>query len=162
MSVVTSDAFRRAMASFAASVTVVTTIDAAGRHHGVTVTAFSSLSLEPPLCLVCIDKGASVSRAFREGAHFAVNVLASDQEALSVRFSGPDGARFAGVRWRAGDVSGCALIDGSIATAECALKDVLPGGDHDILVGMVRATSSREGAPLVYFRGGYADLTPRS
>ena len=162
MSGVSSDAFRRAMASFAASVTVVTTVDGAGRRHGMTATAFSSLSLDPPLCLVCIDKAASVLPAFRQSPHFAVSILASDQEALSIRFAAAEGDRFHGVRWRAGEATGCPLIDASIATVECTLKEVLPGGDHDILVGLVLATSAREGAPLVYFRGGYADLVPRT
>lgn len=157
-----SDAFRRAMASFAASVTVVTTVDGAGRNHGMTATAFSSLSLDPPLCLVCIDKGASVLPAFRESAHFAVNILASDQEALSTRFAGPDRDRFEGVRWRRGAIAGCPLIAGAIATVECLRREVLPGGDHDILVGLVAAATVADGAPLVYFRGGYADLVPRT
>lgn len=161
MTGVSPDAFRRAMASFAASVTVVTCVDGRGRHHGMTATAFSSVSLEPPLCLVCIDKGASVLPAFRESGHFAVNMLASDQEDLSIRFAGPDDARFDGVGWRAG-ASGCALIAGAIATVECRLTEVVSGGDHDILLGLVVSTAIGEGAPLLYFRGGYADIVPRS
>jgi flavin reductase (DIM6/NTAB) family NADH-FMN oxidoreductase RutF len=158
MTDVSKDDFKKVMASFAASVTVVTTVDDAGKLVGLTATAFSSLSMEPPLCLVCVDKRGASHDAIEANRRFAVSILASEQTELSNRFASRREDKFDGVAWRAGASTGCPLLDGAIATMECELIDVLPGGDHSIFVGKLVSTSVSEGAPLLYFRGGYRTL----
>src|SRR5438445_80460 len=103
---VTAEQFKAAMGSFAAGVTIVTTIDAAGVPSALTATAFSSVSMKPPQCLVCIDKRARTYQPLLLKGHFAVNILKDNQQALSARFAAPVLDRFAGVRWRPGDVTG--------------------------------------------------------
>jgi flavin reductase (DIM6/NTAB) family NADH-FMN oxidoreductase RutF len=148
--------FRRALGHFAAGVTVVTTKHE-GKHAGITVTAFSSLSLEPPLVLVCIDKRARMHDRLPVGGAFAVNMLAEDQEIVSRHFASSKGDPFQEVGFHEG-ASGAPLLAGAIAIVECKVVDRLPGGDHTIIVGEVEATHVREGKPLLYFRGGYAQL----
>jgi flavin reductase (DIM6/NTAB) family NADH-FMN oxidoreductase RutF len=149
--------FRRTLGHFASAVTVVTAKLKNGHLAGITVTAFSSLSLDPPLVLVCIDKRARIHDHLAAAEHFAVNILGEEQETVSRRFasSGPDQFREIGYSEGA---QGVPLIHDTIATIECRTVDRLPGGDHTIIVGQVEATSVREGKPLVYFRGGYSRL----
>jgi flavin reductase (DIM6/NTAB) family NADH-FMN oxidoreductase RutF len=126
--------------------------------RGMTVSAFSSLSLDPPLCLICIDRVASLHGHLREGGHFAVNVLAEDQEAVSRRFASTEWRdRFQGVSTRDG-VTGAPLIAGAVATIECRVVSAYPGGDHTIFVGEVVSATTSEGGPLLYYRGRYANL----
>jgi flavin reductase (DIM6/NTAB) family NADH-FMN oxidoreductase RutF len=152
------DLFRAVLGRFASGVTIVTTCDSTGRDHGMTVSAFSSLSLSPPLVLVCIDHGASVWPAFEQATHFAINILASEQEALSRRFASRDGERFDGVGFTRG-ASGVALLDDTLAAVECSVVSRIPQGDHSILVGSVEHGTARDLQPLLYYRGGYASLT---
>jgi flavin reductase (DIM6/NTAB) family NADH-FMN oxidoreductase RutF len=152
------DLFRAVLGRFASGVTIVTTVDADGIDHGMTVSAFSSLSLDPPLVLVCIDHKASVWPAFERATHFAINILGSQQEALSRRFSSRDGERFEGVGFTRG-TTGVALLDDTLAAVECTVTARLPHGDHSILVGSVDGGSARDLQPLLYFRGGYASLS---
>lgn len=152
------DLFRAVLGRFASGVTIVTTIDGEGRDHGMTVSAFSSLSLDPPLVLVCIDHDASVWPAFEHAEHFAINILGSQQEALSRRFSSRDGDRFAGVGFTRA-ASGVALLDDTLAAVECVVTARVPHGDHSILVGSVESGTARDLQPLLYYRGGYASLT---
>lgn len=149
--------FRRALGHFAASVTVVTSKLADDELGGLTVTAFSSLSLDPPLVLVCIDKRARIHDRLKKGGNFAVNFLAEDQEVVSRRFasSEPDPFRETGYSLGA---TGAPVLHGAIAAVECRIVNLLPGGDHTIVVGEVEATEVREGKPLMYFRGGYGLL----
>lgn len=152
------DLFRAVLGRFASGVTIVTTTDAEGRDQGMTVSAFSSLSLEPPLVLVCIDHHASAWPAFECAEHFAINILGSQQEALSRRFSSRDGDRFEGVGFTRGS-SGVALLDDTLAAVECRVTARMPHGDHSILVGSVEHGAARDLQPLLYYRGGYASLT---
>jgi flavin reductase (DIM6/NTAB) family NADH-FMN oxidoreductase RutF len=152
------DLFRAVLGRFASGVTIVTTVDAEGRDHGMTVSAFSSLSLDPPLVLVCIDHGASVWPAFSRAEHFAINILGSQQEALSRRFASRDGDRFEGVGFTRA-ASGVALLDDTLASVECTVTACVPHGDHSILVGSVESGLTRDLQPLLYYRGGYASLT---
>jgi flavin reductase (DIM6/NTAB) family NADH-FMN oxidoreductase RutF len=152
------DLFRAVLGRFASGVTIVTTVDADGIDHGMTVSAFSSLSLDPPLVLVCIDHKASVWPAFERATHFAINILGSQQEALSRRFSSRDGERFEGVGFTRG-TTGVALLDDTLAAVECTVTARLPHGDHSILVGSVDGGSARDLQPLLYYRGGYASLS---
>ncbi len=115
---VSKEEFRSALGRFASGVTVVSIKGKDNRPHGITVSAFSSVSLEPPLILVCIDKRASLHDHLSEGAHFAVNILAEDQELISRRFASRDEDRFAGTGYKEG-ATGAPLIDGALAHIEC-------------------------------------------
>jgi flavin reductase (DIM6/NTAB) family NADH-FMN oxidoreductase RutF len=152
------DLFRAVLGRFASGVTIVTTQDADGRDQGMTVSAFSSLSLDPPLVLVCIDHGASLWPVLRYAQHFAINILASSQEALSRRFSSKEGDRFEGVGFSRGS-SGVALLDDTLASVECTVSSRVEQGDHTILIGTVDFGVARDLQPLLYYRGGYASLT---
>ena len=149
--------FRRALGHFASGVTVVTSSGEDNKPQGITVSAFTSVSLEPPLILVCIDKRASLHDQLAEGSHFAVNILGDDQELISRRFASKEKDRFEGTGFTYG-VTGAPLLTGSIATVECRVVHAYPGGDHTIFVGEVEATEVNEGKPLAYFRGGYSLL----
>ena len=153
-----TDLFRAVLGRFASGVTIVTTVDGTGRDHGMTVSAFSSLSLDPPLVLVCIDHTASVWPAFAASEHFAVNILSAGQEALSRRFASREGDRFDGVGFTRG-TGGVALLDETLAALECTTTARIPQGDHTIIVGTVDAGTVRDLQPLLYYRGGYASLT---
>jgi flavin reductase (DIM6/NTAB) family NADH-FMN oxidoreductase RutF len=149
--------FRRALGHFASAVTVVTTKLADGTPAGITVTAFSSLSLEPPLVLVCIDHRARLHDHLPTEGYFAVNILAEDQETVSRRFASSDPDQFRDIGFTTG-ATGSPLVKDAVAAIECRIVDRLPGGDHTIIVGEVEAANIREGKPLLYFRGGYAAL----
>jgi flavin reductase (DIM6/NTAB) family NADH-FMN oxidoreductase RutF len=158
---VTAEDFKRAMASFAAGVTVVTTIDGERAPHALTATAFSSLSKTPPLCLVCVDRQARAHAPLLATRRFAINFLRAGQVALSERFADPNmDQKFGGVDWFEGAATGCPILAGALCSIECELREVHAGGDHDILVGGLLAVSVHEGAPLIYFRGAYATLGP--
>ena len=153
-----TDLFRAVLGRFASGVTIVTTVDADGRDHGMTVSAFSSLSLNPPLVLVCLDHAASVWPAFAEAKHFAINILSATQEALSRRFASRDGDRFDGVGFTRGNHN-VALLDDTLAAVECTVIARVAQGDHTILIGSVDAGAARDLQPLLYYRGGYASLS---
>jgi 4-nitrophenol 2-monooxygenase / 4-nitrocatechol 4-monooxygenase, reductase component len=149
--------FRAALGHFASSVNVVTTRLADGQLAGITVTAFCSVSLQPPLVLICIDKRARLHDALAAGQPFAVNMLAADQEVISRRFASSDPNQFAGIGYTTGN-DGTPWLDEALAVVECRFVEQYPGGDHTIIVGQVEATRIRESKPLLYFRGGYAQL----
>ena len=151
------DSFRAVLGRFASGVTIVTARDAGGRDAGMTVSAFCSLSLEPPLVLVCIAHDASLHDLLAPGTPFGVNILAAGQEALSRRFSGPDPNRFEGVGFARGRME-VALLDDALAHLECRVAARHPGGDHTICVGQVETATVRPDRPLLYYRGGYAQL----
>jgi flavin reductase (DIM6/NTAB) family NADH-FMN oxidoreductase RutF len=123
----------------------------------MTVSAFSSLSLEPPLVLICIDNAATMAPQIATADHFAVNVLTSAQEELSRRFAGQMDDRFAGVGYVEGE-SGCAILKDVLAWIECRIVDRHAAGDHVIIVGEVQAAKALEGTPLIYYRSGYATI----
>ncbi|MCS6804354.1 MAG: flavin reductase family protein [Acidobacteriota bacterium] len=154
---ISKDEFRQSLSRFASGVTVVTTRDADGCPRGMTVSAFCSLSLEPPLVLICIDKTAESHPAFSQSGVFAVNVLADNQEFLSRQFSTAVEDRFAGIAYHAG-LDGVPVLDGALANLQCRLVHSYDGGDHTIFVGQIEATTVREGNPLLYFRGRYRQL----
>jgi 3-hydroxy-9,10-secoandrosta-1,3,5(10)-triene-9,17-dione monooxygenase reductase component len=161
MATVTVDQFRAAMGSFAAGVTVVTTVDAHGTPFGLTATAFSSVSREPPLCLVCVSHAAEAYPVIVRTKHFAVNFLSADQEALSARFATHGLDKFDGVEYRPGAAAGCPLLDGTLGSVECRVQSAGDAGDHSVFVAVIEHVSVASGDPLVYFRGRYADLTQR-
>ncbi len=148
--------FRTALSRFASGVTVVTTRDAEARPLGITVSAFSSLSLEPPLVLVCIERNAYVHDAFQTSGVFIVNILSAEQEQLSRLFASREPDKFAGLGYSKGLDDAPVLAD-VLATIECRVQQAHEGGDHTILVGAVEHTHIRDDAqPLLYYRGGYA------
>lgn len=152
-------AFRASLSRFASGVTVLTTRTPDGQDLGMTATAFSSLSLDPPLVLVCIDRVASIAPALEQAEHLAVHVLGADQESLSRRFAQKDGDRFAGLDVTRG-AGGVALLPGALVRLECRIVERLPGGDHVIVVAEVLGAEVADGDPLLYFRGRYARLAP--
>ena len=150
--------FRTALSRFASGVTVVTTRDADARPLGLTVSAFCSVSLTPPLVLVCIERTAHAHVAFQTSGVFVVNFLAADQEHLSRLFASREPDKFAGLGYSAG-LDGAPVLTDALAALECRVRHAYEGGDHTIFVGEVEHTTLREGAqPLVYYRGGYASL----
>ena len=151
------DLFRSVLGRFASGVTIVTTRDAEERDHGMTVSAFCSVSLEPPLVLVCIGHDATMHPLVGKVEHFAINILRHDQEALSRRFASKDLQRFDGIGFARGE-SGVALLDGVLGWLECRTEVRHDAGDHTILIGRVEAAHAGEGRPLLYYRGGYAQL----
>lgn len=148
------------MGSFASGVTLVTTRDAEGNPSGLTVSAFSSVSLTPALCLVCIDnRGKSLAAILASGV-FGVSMLRSGQEAISNRFASRVEDRFAEGTYFDGPRTGVPLLEGALATIECELVQAVEAGDHHILVGALCSTSVDPSAtPLVYWRGGYRGVT---
>jgi flavin reductase (DIM6/NTAB) family NADH-FMN oxidoreductase RutF len=152
------DTFRSVLGRFASGVTVLTTVDAAGRDHGMTVSAFCSLSLDPPLVLACIDRTATMHDGLPLGAPLVINILSAGQEALSRRFAAGDPPnRFDGVGYTRGAV-GAAVLDDVLAWLECRVHARHPGGDHTIVVAQVEAAGTRQERPLLYYRSGYATL----
>jgi len=157
---VTAAEFRQAMSNFATGVTVVTSLDAGGEPVGTTASAITSLSLDPPLVLVCFDRSSrTLGAVLRHGA-FVINVLAAPQQHLSANFArrGP-AADWAGVRHRPGP-TGSPRLDGVLAVLECTVRDSFAGGDHEIVIGRVHdvETSGPDAAPLLHWRGSYTSI----
>ncbi|MBA3404823.1 MAG: flavin reductase family protein [Gemmatimonadaceae bacterium] len=151
------DAFRAVLGRFTTGVTVVTAIGPDGQDQGMTVSAFCSLSLTPPLVLICIDHTASMYGSLKLASHFVVNILCEDQEALARRFSGTDPNRFDGVGYTRGQ-TGLAVLDDVLGFVECRVTATQEGGDHDVFFGEVEFAGASDGKPLLYYRGGYAQL----
>ena len=149
-------AFKLAMSHFASGVTVVTT-EHEGKSFGMTVASFASLSLHPPLVLICIEKSVKTHDAIAAAGKFGVSILSAEQEQISARFATRAEDKFSGVEVRRGEL-GVPLIAGAMTTLECSVYDRLPGGDHSIFVGEVLAVRTREGSPLIYFRSGYHEM----
>jgi 4-nitrophenol 2-monooxygenase / 4-nitrocatechol 4-monooxygenase, reductase component len=150
--------FRQALGHFASGVTVVTT-ELEGMPYGMTVSAFSSVSLRPPLVLICIDKGVGTHDAITKAGRFAVSILRRDQEAVSRQFATRGPEKFSGIAIDRGAL-GLPLVQGALARIECSLHATFDGGDHTIFVGRVEHADLTEGPPLLYFRGGYRQLAP--
>jgi flavin reductase (DIM6/NTAB) family NADH-FMN oxidoreductase RutF len=152
--------FRHAMGHFATGVTVITSIDEDGEPVGTTANAVTSLSLDPPLVLVCFDRESLTLRAVRGHGAFVVNVLAAPQQHLSANFARRGlAAAWDGVRHRRGP-TGSPRIEDVLAVLECTVEHALPGGDHEIIVGRVRhaETTPTPAPPLLFYRGDYAEL----
>ncbi len=156
--IVSSGLFRRACALFPTGVAVVTTRAADGAPHGLTINAFCSLSLTPPLVLVAIDRASGTLEVFEKSGHFAINFLTGDQRDLSVRFSELPEGRFTGVPFTTG-ANGAPILDGALGWMECRTAQIVDAGDHRALIGEVEAAGVTDGDPLVYFRSGYTKLS---
>ena len=151
------DDFRRVLGHFATGVTIVTVVDGDGRPAGLTANAFSSLSLDPPLLLVCVDHKSQTFPALRDGSRFAINVLRDDQEGVSRRFASTRLDKFDGVAY-ALSALGLPLLPDALAQIECTKISAYVEGDHTIFVGRVERASAGDGAPLLFYRGRYARL----
>ena len=148
---------RDVLGHFATGVAVVTTCDAKGGPVGMAVNSFASVSLEPPEILWSISKTAPSRDAFSAHRAFAVNIMSDEDKQQTLQFATPLDDKFAGVDWKRGwrDVP---LLDSAIATLECETKEMIPCGDHEIIVGSVRAIDRKDGDPLVFFRGQFSSL----
>ncbi|MDC6093740.1 flavin reductase family protein [Lautropia mirabilis] len=150
--------FRRALGNFATGVTVMTA-SADGRKVGVTANSFNSVSLDPPLILWSIDKRSGSYPVFAQASHFAVNVLAVGQIALSNQFARPGDDRYAGVPHRPG-IGGSILLEDTAASFQCEKHQIIDGGDHWIMIGKVVAYEDSGRDPLLYHQGAYSMVLP--
>jgi 3-hydroxy-9,10-secoandrosta-1,3,5(10)-triene-9,17-dione monooxygenase reductase component len=149
-----SNRFRQALGAFTTGVTIVTTVDAAGKPVGVTANSFNSVSLAPPMVLWSLARTSANIGTFLAARHFAVHILASDQQTLATRFSQKGTDRFAGLKVGSG-IDGIALLDGCAARFECKTAFQYEGGDHVIFVGEVLNFEHCESEPLVFKRGRF-------
>jgi flavin reductase (DIM6/NTAB) family NADH-FMN oxidoreductase RutF len=149
--------FKQAVGAFTTGVTVVTTCDDAGSRYGLTANSFASVSLEPPLVLFCVDLRAPSLDGFARSQHFAINVLAADQEEIAKRFARSAEDKFAGLHWRVG-IFGAPLLDRCIAHIECKLEHMLESGDHAIVIGRVHRVKFYAGEPLTFHRSRFGTV----
>ena len=150
-------ALRDVLGRFATGVTVVTTCADQSQPLGLAVNSFASVSLDPPEILWSIMSTAPSRPAFESHGAFAVNIMPEEAKESVLRFATPIDNKFEGIPWRRGwrDVP---LLENALATLQCDVKQMIPCGDHHIVVGSVRALESREGDPLVFFRGQFCSL----
>jgi len=149
--------FRQLCGRFATGVTIVTIVDADGLPAGMTANSFASVSLNPALISVAVDRAASLHDALVAGRLFTVNILEAHQEALSRRFAAGLPDRFDGIGWHPGPDGGVTL-EGTLAHLRCEVTAAIPAGDHTLVIAQVTGGGCAEhGRPLLYYRGGYAD-----
>jgi len=158
---ISPEEFRAALGAYATGVTVVTAIGTNG-PSGATANAVTSLSLDPPMMLACLDRGSRTLTAVRAQGRFGVNALAAGQEELAKRFAGKEteAEKWDGVEWSESEE--LPRLPGALMWVACELRDLIDGGDHLILTGNVLAAQSREGQPLLFHRGAYRDLLAES
>lgn len=154
---ISREEFRAALGRFASGVTIVTTRDADDRLHGITVSAFCSVSLEPPLILVCIEKTAGSHNAIAANKAFVVNILREDQQHVSDLFASNSVNKFDDLKFRPG-IENLPVLEDALVSLECRLANSYDGGDHTIYVGEIAAATVNDGRPLVYFYGGYRQI----
>ncbi|MCF6251417.1 MAG: flavin reductase family protein [Methylococcaceae bacterium] len=152
--------FKNALKSWATGVTVVTSKTEDFGLKGMTATSFSSVSLNPPQILVCINKSADTGDAVLAGKSFAINILKVDQQEISNQFSGATSQeeRFANVNWHEGE-TGSPVIDDALASIECTVVQQVLAGTHWVIIGEVQSVSCRSGEPLLYYNSSYRELT---
>ena len=156
--------FKLAMSHFASGVTVVTTSHE-GRQYGMTVASFASLSLHPPLVLVCIERSVKTHDAIAASGKYGVSILSNAQADISAKFASRSDDKFTGIELVTGELDAplsvplnVPLIKGALTAIECRVYDRLPGGDHTIFIGEVMKIHTTEGDPLLYFRSGYREM----
>jgi flavin reductase (DIM6/NTAB) family NADH-FMN oxidoreductase RutF len=149
--------FRQLLGHFATGVTIVTAIAPGGEPVGMTINSFASVSLHPPLVLMCIDRQAEAHQIILSAREFVVNVLRDDQEALSRRFADKHDDRFDSIGYHTSP-RGLIVLDGVLAHLECRHHADYPGGDHTIILGEVVGGGTHAGQPLLFYRGGYTGL----
>ncbi|MCS6924689.1 MAG: flavin reductase family protein [Candidatus Binatia bacterium] len=148
---------RNVMGHFATGVTVITTTDKEGRPFGLTANAFTSLSLNPPLVLVCVDKTVDCYPCFEQSKVFVVNILTEAQEHLSRRFATKGIDKFAGVAYHTGEC-GAPVLEDTMGHIECKIVNAYEGGDHTIYIGEILTASASGDRPLLFFKGKYYHL----
>ena len=157
------DLFRRAMASFATGVTLIT-VDYAGSVKGMTANAFASVSLEPLLVLVCVDHKAETHSYLHTRKRFGINILSAEQRAVSVHYANPDRESITMEPGAAAKFDrtkhGTPMLHGALAYLECRLQDTRDAGDHTIFIAEVEDLVVHPGEPLLYFRRNYHGLGP--
>lgn len=154
---ITKEEFRAALGRFASGVTVVTTKNDSGKLFGITVSAFCSVSLEPPLILVCIEKRAGSHHAFQESKAFVVNILREDQQSVSNHFASHLEDKFANVEYDTG-IENLPVLRNCLANLECRLHDSHESGDHTIFIGQIEKAAVNEENPLIYWHGKYREI----
>jgi len=148
---------RRILGKFATGVTVAST-KIGEETWGMTANAVTSLSLDPPLVILCIQKDSQSLDKFSDGGCFALNILAADQQEISDRFAFKGPKDFSSLDTKTAE-TGAPILNGSLGWIDCKLKEILPGGDHDIFIGeIVAGEAPEDGAPLLYYDGKYAKL----
>lgn len=150
--------FRQLLGRFATGVTVLTSRGASGDPVGMTASSIASVSLDPPLVLVSVDKSNEMHAAMEAGTHFVLNILSAEQEALSRRFAELEANRFRGVSYRENE-RGIAVLEGVVAHIECEKHSAVPGGDHTVFFGLVVGGHATDRRPLLYYRGGYTGMS---
>jgi flavin reductase (DIM6/NTAB) family NADH-FMN oxidoreductase RutF len=149
--------FRQLCGRFATGIAVVTARDSEGRPAGMTVNSFTSVSLDPPLVSIAIDRAASMHAVLHQATAYTINILESHQEALSRRFASGQQDRFEGIGF-APHRDDRIVLDGALAHLECVREALVPAGDHTLIIGrVVGGIAAEHGRPLLYYRGGYAD-----
>lgn len=149
--------FRQLLGRFATGVVVITVGAEDGRPHGMTANSLASVSLNPPLVSLAIDHRAELHALITRRDVFVANVLSSHQETLSRRFADPHDDRFDGVGYSTSRIGGI-VLDGTLAHIECVRHQTVEAGDHTLVIGRVVGGSTRDGRPLLYYRGGYGTL----
>jgi flavin reductase (DIM6/NTAB) family NADH-FMN oxidoreductase RutF len=149
--------FRRTLGCFATGVTVITATDQDGNPRGLTANAFSSLSLDPTLILVCVDHRSDTFPVIGAASAFAVNILGEEQREVSQRFAQKGENKFEGLPHHSGE-TGAPIIEGALAVIECLVDQAHEAGDHTIFIGKVQHVEHADGKPLLFFRGNYANL----
>ncbi|MEZ5670763.1 MAG: flavin reductase family protein [Alphaproteobacteria bacterium] len=151
--------FRDALGGFCTGVTVVTTRAADGELLGITASSFNSVSLAPPLVLFSLDRNAYSVAKFQQAGHFAVNVLAREQNELCMRFARPLGDKWSGVDFEVWQ-TGAPILPGCVSNFDCRTYAIYDGGDHLIFLGEVlRMQTQPDLDPMIYYRGGFHGLT---
>jgi len=150
--------FRQLLGRFATGVTVLTVTGPDGEPIGMTASSVASVSLDPPLVLVSVEKINDMHAALERATHFVLNVLSAEQEALSRRFAAVGEERFRGVSFSENE-HGIAVLDGVVAHIDCEKQIAVPGGDHTVFFGLVVGGHATDKRPLLYYRGGYAGLS---
>ncbi len=153
--------FRSALASYPTGVTVVTALGPNG-PSGATANSVTSLSLDPPMMLACLDRGSRTLESVRAAGRFGINALAAGEEELALRFAGkhPEPEKWSGVEWS--ESQGSPRLDRALIWVACELRELIDGGDHLIVTGAVLEADSRDAMPLIFHRGAYRDLLSES
>jgi len=154
----TTEEFKHACGRFATGVTVASVLDAQGTPHGLTVSSFTSVSLEPPLILICLGHEVTSIDLFRAAAYFGVSILKEEQRDLSRHFARKGHDRFNGLPWERG-VTGVPLLKGVLATMECQVEQRVTAGDHDIFIAQMVQARVEKGEPLIHFASHYRRLS---
>lgn len=154
---ITHEDFRAALGRFASGVTVITTKDNNGHLHGLTVSAFCSVSMDPPLILICIMKVTGSHHAFEQSKKFVVNILEESQQNISNHFASHLDDKFTGTKYKLSE-NGLPILDNCLVNLECNLKHSYDGGDHTIFVGEIEKATVSDGNPLLYFHGNYREI----